>query len=871
MEGGMFVSKQIHLDEQACSVHLCIRATFSPWGLRAHLLEPRDAPSIRVVRGGRAGTPSSSYFLFVTRRVGMRFTVRSLGGKLIISAAFTLLLCVLLFATASWYLLKSFYEHEAKSDAAMHLALIKHAYQAQTALLSEELSQVANNPGLMDALAQPLTQSSRERIRDLLFSTSLHDHFSEMTIASPKQRVIETLEDISPSGSLPDDLRPLVVEGLRGKAATLVKMDYFAADLLRESGNLGLNVVLCQGQQIQGTTIHSMALDRHIAQESICASNHVNLIDTGQHYLTMSAFVRADHQVAGSPSLLVVDIEPLYNFNTHSERAIEILIGIGFFIIALGVTAYTFIARTFFIRPIRRLQASIAHLVSNTTGATDANAALDELSMLARSFNLLSESLNTQENESHMITSRMSDLLTMSDILISTLNLEDLLREIVSRLGRMMHAKSVSLLLYGREMTSPWAVAQWSDTQASQPLQLSNGHPMPVASARAASTSSTSSGKRRAIRALKLTPPPEPDGLRRPRIPRPALRDLDMLLARMAMQREKIAYGEDVHMIYRERGEAWARMALEAGYRSVVAVPLFLQDQAIGAVMLYGDRPYQVSGRDTFLLSTAAIQAAMAIQNALLFVEVKDKNAALERVNHLKSQFLATVTHELRTPLHSIISYGSLILEGYLDGELTEEQQEHISFIVRRAEDLSRLVDDMLDLSKIEADRLEVKVEPLSLEQSLQDAMNELKQMAGNKGLALTLEMDEELPMALADSHRIRQVVVNLVSNALKFTENGGVTIRCMLLERYDMLRISVSDTGIGISPAALDYIFEAFRQADGSVTRRFGGTGLGLTIARKLIELQGGEVTVESIVGQGSTFSFTLPIVTPARVRMTV
>src|SRR5947209_3561814 len=917
MEGGMFVSKQIHLDEQACSVHLCIRATFSPWGLRAHLLEPRDAPSIRVVRGGRAGTPSSPYFLFVTRRVGMRFTVRSLGGKLIISAAFTLLLCMLLFATASWYLLKSFYEHEAKSDATMHLALIKHAYQAQTVLLSEELSRVAKNPGLGDALAQPLTQSSRERIRDLLFSTFLDDHFSDMIIVSQDR---QTLEEISPSSTLSNDIQPLVDEGLQGKTTSQVVKtsadttrgdstwdinvavpilapgdkqlgiligeqrldDSFAADLVRASGNLGLNVALCQGQQIQGTTIHSMPLDRHNAQENICASNHVNLIGTGQHYLTMSAFVRANHQVAGSPSLLVVDIEPLYNLNTHLERALEILIGLGIFVIALGVTAYTLIARTFFIRPIRRLQASIAQLVSNTTGSTGANVALDELSMLARSFNLLSESLNTQENESHMITSRMSDLLTMSDILISTLNLEDLLREIVSRLGRIMHAKSVSLLLYGREMTSPWAVAQWSDTQAPQPFQPSNGHlpdtpsskreavtvhadpagditmaattkmvAMPVVSARAAATSSTSSGKRRAIRALKLTPPPEPDGLRRPRIPRPALRDLDMLLARMAMQREKIAYGEDVHMIYRERGEAWARMALEAGYQSVVAVPLFLQDQAIGAVMLYGDRPYQVSGRDTFLLSTAAIQAAMAIQNALLFVEVKDKNAALERVNHLKSQFLATVTHELRTPLHSIISYGSLILEGYLDGELTEEQQEHISFIVRRAEDLSRLVDDMLDLSKIEADRLEVKVEPLSLEQSLQDAVNELKQMAGNKELSLTLEMDEELPMALADSHRIRQVVVNLVSNALKFTENGGVTIRCMLLERYDMLRISVSDTGIGISPAALDYIFEAFRQADGSVTRRFGGTGLGLTIARKLIELQGGEVTVESIVGQ--------------------
>jgi signal transduction histidine kinase len=123
--------------------------------------------------------------------------------------------------------------------------------------------------------------------------------------------------------------------------------------------------------------------------------------------------------------------------------------------------------------------------------------------------------------------------------------------------------------------------------------------------------------------------------------------------------------------------------------------------------------------------------------------------------------------------------------------------------------------------------------------------------------------------LVLADSQRIRQIVINLVSNALKFTESGGVTIRCSQLERYEMLRISVCDTGIGISPAALDYIFEAFRQADGSTTRRFGGTGLGLTIARKLIELHGGEVTVESTLGLGSTFSFTLPVASPPRVRV--
>src|SRR5207253_10380219 len=191
--------------------------------------------------------------------------------------------------------------------------------------------------------------------------------------------------------------------------------------------------------------------------------------------------------------------------------------------------------------------------------------------------------------------------------------------------------------------------------------------------------------------------------------------------------------------------------------------PLHLQDQSIGVFILYDDKPHQVTSRDTFLLSTAAVQASMAIQNALLFAEVKDKNAALERVNHLKSQFLATVTHELRTPLHSIISYGALILEGFVDGELTNEQEEHIQFMVRRAEDLSHLVDDMLDLSKIEADRLEVKVAPLCLEPSLKDVLNQLKPLANNKSLSLNLEVPHSLPLVLADSHRIRQIVLNLV------------------------------------------------------------------------------------------------------------
>ncbi|HEY3991724.1 MAG TPA: ATP-binding protein, partial [Ktedonobacteraceae bacterium] len=605
----------------------------------------------------------------------------------------------------------------------------------------------------------------------------------------------------------------------------------------------------------------------------------------GQSYLTMQRTANASHQLAGTPRLAIVDVELLYNLSAHGDRVIQILLGIGIFVCALGITLYTIITRIFFVRPLRHLQNHVQSLLPENLDAS--TPPVDELRHLTRSLNLLSTSLTTRENESHEITKQMSDLLTMGDVLLSTLNLEHLLSEIVSRLGPIMYASGVVLHLYGREMSSPWAVAQWAAHQRQLAARASENQTaragdgsssvymdpegdvtLTVTTKMAAVAapvrrlvSQTPSGKRRALRAPKLTPPPPVYTPPRPRIPQAALRDLDITLARMTMQKHKIVYAEDIAAIYRERGEAWAHAALEIGYRSVIAVPMLLQEQVIGAFILYDDEARSVAQSDTFLLTTAAMQLAMAIQNTLLFAEVKDKNAALERVNHLKSQFLATVTHELRTPLHSIISYGALILEGFLDGELTGEQEEHIQFMVNRAEDLSRLVDDMLDLSKIEADRLEVKPEPMRLEKSLQEVVNQLKPMANTKGLELILEVDGSLPPALADGQRTRQVVLNLVSNALKFTEKGRVTLRCKVLERYDMLRISVHDTGIGISPAALDYIFEAFRQADGSTTRRFGGTGLGLTIARKLVELQGGEVAVESMVGQGSTFSFTLPI----------
>ena len=860
----------------------------------------------------------------------MKPTVRSLGGKLILSAAGTLLLCLLFFSIISWSLLKYLSERQAKSDATTHLTLIKQAYQDESAALIHSLTGVASDTTLIAKIPRHYAPSSYYHLADTLNPYLARYRLSELAIISANRQLLAYYGDVQSSIDLGDQVNsgvlPVVDVALQGKvASTLRKIsfspvagssskqqwalslavpvrnssneliavlmasqaidDYFARDLARSSG---LKVVLCAAMSMVGTTVDELRLNQLPAERTLCNRDATPQVDSLHSFLTLAAPVQARDQIASSPSLTVVDVEPLYSGNLYSGKVLPLLIALGIFMLALGVTEFTLIARMLFILPVRRLQTHVTALVAETVGIQKVPASANELSALASSFNQLAKSLQVQGQESQSMTDQMSELLNMSDMLISTVNLEHLLGEFVCRLGTMMQVKHVSLLLYGREMKSPWAVAQWTEqplgtarsTVASPQRPTVTVHTDPDGDVTLIMTSklaaipnsgmraNSPSGKRSIIRPPELALRETPFGRRRPRIPETALRELDMVLARLAMQKQKIVFGEDVAIINQKHSEPWARMALEAGYRSVMAVPLQLQEQPIGAFMLYRDTPHQMSSQDTFPLSTAAIQAAMAIQNALLFAEVKEKNAALERVNRLRSEFLATVTHELRTPLHSIISYGAFILDGF-DGQLTGEQEGHVQVMVRSAEDLSHLVDDMLDLSKIEADRLEVKIEQLSLEQCLTEAVDQLKPFANNKGLYLILDLEEALPMVLADSIRLRQVVINMASNALKFTENGGVTIQCRMLPGYDMLRVSVIDTGIGISPAAMEYIFEAFRQADGSTTRRFGGTGLGLTIARKLIELQGGEVAVESTSGQGSVFSITLPTVATTKIRL--
>ncbi len=239
-------------------------------------------------------------------------------------------------------------------------------------------------------------------------------------------------------------------------------------------------------------------------------------------------------------------------------------------------------------------------------------------------------------------------------------------------------------------------------------------------------------------------------------------------------------------------------------------------------------------------------------------VQLQEAKAAAEEANRLKSEFLSTMSHELRTPMNAIIGYAQLMLDG-LDGELTPQQQADIAQIARSADQLLQLINDVLDLSKIEAGRMELSPEMLDINRIVEDVCSELRAQAMAKGIALRMETAANLPAVHGDPTRVRQILLNLTGNAVKFTERGEV---CVSTRQQDgQVLIDVADTGIGIAPEALEFIFDEFRQADGSTTRRYGGTGLGLAIARKLARMHGGDITVESTLGVGSTFTLHLPV----------
>ena len=310
-----------------------------------------------------------------------------------------------------------------------------------------------------------------------------------------------------------------------------------------------------------------------------------------------------------------------------------------------------------------------------------------------------------------------------------------------------------------------------------------------------------------------------------------------------------------------ERQYATARfrpMLGRLGYRSLLAVPLLREDRIMGGLTIYRRRTGSFSPEVINLLQTFATQSVLAIQNARLFREIEDKSRQIEAANRHKSEFLANMSHELRTPLNAIIGFSEVLGER-LFGELNEKQAEYTDDILSSGRHLLSLINEILDLSKVEAGRMELEVATFDLPLAIDNARTFVRERATKHGINLDVTIDERLGDFVGDERKIKQILLNLLSNAVKFTPEGG-RIGIHARQADSSVEISVSDTGIGIAPEDQPKIFEEFRQVGSDYAHKVEGTGLGLTLAKKFVELHGGRIWVESEMGKGSTFSFTLP-----------
>jgi signal transduction histidine kinase len=321
-----------------------------------------------------------------------------------------------------------------------------------------------------------------------------------------------------------------------------------------------------------------------------------------------------------------------------------------------------------------------------------------------------------------------------------------------------------------------------------------------------------------------------------------------------------IRQGESIHIpdIREEPPNPINAIILRAGYRAQLAAPLTQRGQIVGLLVVRRRDPGRFPKGTVDLIKTFAAQSGLAMQNARLFSEIDEKSHQLEAESKHKSQFLANMSHELRTPLNAIIGYTELILDN-IYGEAPERMRQVIERVQTNGRHLLGLINDVLDLTKIEAGQLTLSLADYSLKEVVDGVIIALEPLAVEKRLAFKAYLPARLPTGHGDERRISQVLLNLVGNAIKFTDEGEVAIHASAAN--GSFTVAVCDSGPGISQSDQVRIFGEFQQADNSSTRRKGGTGLGLSIAKRIIEMHNGRIWVESDVGKGSTFFFSLPV----------
>jgi signal transduction histidine kinase len=504
--------------------------------------------------------------------------------------------------------------------------------------------------------------------------------------------------------------------------------------------------------------------------------------------------------------------EPLYASMTRTSALL--LVGLG-----MAVLASLFVARRV-VRPVRILREGVERIGTGDLGYRLELKTGDEIEVLAAEFNKMTTQLQESyanleqkvEERTRELTESLEQQTATGEILgviaSSHSDLQPVYDTILGNITRLCESNIAALFLYDGECLAT-AASYGTTHEFDQHLSRSRPRPSHETTTRLAAL------ERRTVHVADLLSDPTFS-------PKP----LELY------QKENV--------------------------RTVISVPMLREDTLVGVITTWRREIKPFSEKQIALLKTFADQAVIAIENVRLFQEIQDKNELLEAANHHKSQFLANVSHELRTPLNSIIGFTRIVLRRTGD-QIPDLQKENLQKVLISSEHLLNLINGLLDLAKIEAGRMEAYIETFKLDEILRVATTTVEPMIKNGRVRLVTEIAPDIPPLKTDRDKLKQSVLNLLSNAVKFTEHGEIKVAAW--RENGSLKLTVSDTGIGMKKEALDLIFEEFRQADMSSTRRYGGTGLGLAIVRRFINLMGGEIAVESQVGKGSKFTITLPM----------